>query len=61
MAHIGHPIVGDATYGRARQTNISVARPLLHAYKLGFTHPRTQKAMEFTAPVPEDMVKMCES
>jgi 23S rRNA pseudouridine1911/1915/1917 synthase len=61
MAHIGHPVVGDATYGRAHQTNISVARPLLHAYKLGFTHPRSQEFVEFTAPVPDDMVKMCES
>ncbi len=61
MAHIGHSVVGDATYGRARTTNISVARPLLHAYKLGFKHPRSQKFVEFTAPVPDDMVKMCES
>jgi 23S rRNA pseudouridine1911/1915/1917 synthase len=61
MAHIGHPIVGDGTYGRARQTNISVARPLLHAYKLGFTHPRSQQFVEFTAPVPEDMVRLCET
>jgi 23S rRNA pseudouridine1911/1915/1917 synthase len=61
MAHIGHPVVGDATYGRAHQTNISVARPLLHAYKLGFTHPRSQEFVEFTALVPDDMVKMCES
>src|ERR1017187_5809201 len=60
-AHIGHPVVGDATYGRARTTNISVARLLLHAYKLGFTHPRSQEFVEFTAPVPNDMVKMCES
>jgi 23S rRNA pseudouridine1911/1915/1917 synthase len=61
MAHIGHPVVGDATYGRARSTNISVARPLLHAYKLGFTHPRSQEVVEFTAPVPDDMVEFCES
>jgi 23S rRNA pseudouridine1911/1915/1917 synthase len=61
MAHIGHPIVGDGTYGRARQTNISIARPLLHAYKLGFTHPRSQEFVEFTAPVPEDMVRLCET
>jgi 23S rRNA pseudouridine1911/1915/1917 synthase len=61
MAHIGHPVVGDATYGRARPTNISVARPLLHAYKLGFTHPRSKRFVEFTAPVPEDMVRLCAS
>ncbi len=63
MAHIGHAVVGDTVYGRARagQEKISVARPLLHAYKLGFTHPRTQQFMEFTAPVPDDMVRLCES
>ena len=61
MAHIGHPVVGDATYGRARPTNISVARPLLHAYKLGFTHPRSKQLVEFTAPVPDDMVALCEN
>ena len=67
MAHIGHPVVGDVVYGRLRSTpsaphpTISIARPLLHAYKLGFTHPRSQEFMEFTAPVPDDMVKLCES
>jgi 23S rRNA pseudouridine1911/1915/1917 synthase len=60
MAHIGHPVVGDATYGRG-YTTIPVARMMLHAYKLGFTHPRTQEFVEFTAPVPEDMVKLCQT
>lgn len=53
-AHIGHSIVGDTVYGRSRSA-ISVARPLLHAYKLGFVHPRTQQLMEFVAPIPADM------
>ena len=61
MAHIGHPVVGDATYGRVRPTNISIVRPLLHAYKLGFTHPRSEQFVEFTTPVPDDMVRLCES
>ena len=56
MAHVGHPVVGDTTYGRARKSDISVARPLLHAYKLGFTHPRTGARMEFTAAIPDDMI-----
>ena len=48
MAHIGHPVVGDATYGRKMEignakSKIAVARLMLHAYKLGFTHPRTQQ------------------
>jgi 23S rRNA pseudouridine1911/1915/1917 synthase len=59
MAHIGHPVVGDATYGR--KPEIPVARMMLHAYKLGFTHPRTQQFVEFTAPVPEDMEKLCQT
>jgi 23S rRNA pseudouridine1911/1915/1917 synthase len=61
MAHVGHPVVGDRVYGRARKTEISVARPMLHAYKLGFEHPGTQKFMEFEAPIPEDMARLCES
>jgi 23S rRNA pseudouridine1911/1915/1917 synthase len=64
MAHIGHPVLGDATYGgkseiRNPKSEKSVARPMLHAYKLGFTHPRSRQFVEFTAPVPEDMVKLC--
>ena len=61
MAHIGHPVVGDATYGGSRspitshQSPFSVARPLLHAYKLGFTHPRSGEFMQFEAPTPADM------
>ena len=54
MAHIGHVLLGDVTYGW-RNAKIAVERPLLHAYKLAFTHPRTGKQMEFTAPIPEDM------
>jgi 23S rRNA pseudouridine1911/1915/1917 synthase len=61
LAHIGHPVVGDTTYGRACPANISIVRPLLHAYKLGFTHPRSEQFVEFTAPVPDDMVRLCES
>jgi 23S rRNA pseudouridine1911/1915/1917 synthase len=61
MAHIGHPLVGDTVYGRARAVEIAVDRPLLHAYKLGFTHPRTGAWLDFEAPVPEDMANLCKS
>ena len=63
MAHIGHALVGDTTYGYrpSALTNhhspFSVARPLLHAYKLAFTHPRTGQPLEFQAPIPEDMTR----
>ena len=52
-AHPESALVGDATYGRRRSlvtdhaSTFSVARPLLHAYKLAFTHPRTGQPMEF--------------
>lgn len=59
MAHVGHPLVGDAVYGRARVAEIAVDRPLLHAYKLALTHPRTGERLEFSAPVPKDMSDLC--
>jgi 23S rRNA pseudouridine1911/1915/1917 synthase len=59
MAHLGHPLVGDAVYGRSGTGEIAVDRPLLHAYKLAFSHPRTGQRLEFTAPVPNDMSELC--
>jgi 23S rRNA pseudouridine1911/1915/1917 synthase len=57
---IGHPLVGDDTYG-ARQnarvkelTNYAAPRVMLHAKHLSFIHPRTQKPMDFEAPLPAD-------
>jgi 23S rRNA pseudouridine1911/1915/1917 synthase len=57
---IGHPVVGDATYGAKANkrftdsTGYTAPRVLLHARKLSFIHPRTNKKVKFTAPVPED-------
>lgn len=51
MAHIGHPLLGDAKYG----TKGGMGRTALHAKTLGFTHPATKKRMEFTSELPEDM------
>jgi 23S rRNA pseudouridine1911/1915/1917 synthase len=58
--HLGHPVVGDATYG-ARQnkrlvelTGYSAPRQMLHAWKLSFLHPRKGKNLSFEAPWPED-------
>ncbi len=57
LAHLGHPVVGDRQYGRARASkrHIVAPRQMLHAYQIAFTHPRTGKTMEFTAPMPADM------
>lgn len=62
LASIGHPIVGDPTYGGAR-SSLSSPRPLLHAAKLGFSHPISGVEMKFEAVVPDDMssiISLCE-
>lgn len=48
-AHMGHPIIGDKTYGTAEE---GLAGQLLHAYKIVFVHPSTREMMSFTAPLP---------
>lgn len=52
---INHPIVGDKTYGGYRQS-IECPRPFLHAHTLRFVHPVTKAQMEFTVPLPEDLM-----
>ena len=51
LAHIGHPILGDALYA-AQALAAASPRLLLHAWKLGFTHPATGEWMEYSAPPP---------
>lgn len=52
LAAVGHPVLGDALYGR-RSTLI--ARQALHASRLGFRLPSTDEWREFEAPLPDDM------
>lgn len=52
FAAIGHPVVGDAVYGHRSGL---VARQFLHAWRLGFRHPRTGAWLEFEAPLPDDL------
>jgi 23S rRNA pseudouridine1911/1915/1917 synthase len=62
LSAIGHPIVGDGTYGgvhrhvaddvRAVQR---LERPFLHAGRLAFTHPTTGRQMAFESPLPDDL------
>jgi uncharacterized protein YoxC len=56
-AAIGHPIVGDRTYGSHSRwmRDYGIARPLLHAERLNLQHPVTRKKISFQAPWPEDM------
>ena len=54
LAAIGHPVVGDARYGGARQA-VPVARPFLHAAQLAFDHPTTGERRQFESPLPADL------
>ena len=53
MASIGHPLVADALYDGTPA--LGLQRQALHAWRLAFAHPVTGQAMEFVAPVPQDM------
>lgn len=57
LASIGHPVVGDPTYGGAR-SSLSSPRPLLHAARLDFVHPVTGQDMNFIAEMPADMAQI---
>ena len=50
LKHLGHPILGDALYGVRGEFE----RQMLHAWKLGFDHPRTGKRLQFESPIPAD-------
>lgn len=50
--HLGHPIVGDKTYGFKNQ-KYNLDGQLLHAYKLELTHPTTEKRMVFECEIPD--------
>lgn len=50
--HLGHPIVGDKTYGIKNQ-KFKLEGQLLHAYKLELTHPTTGRRMSFECELPD--------
>lgn len=52
MSSIGYPLLGDSVYGPS-YCPYKLVGQTLHARILGFIHPRTNKYMEFEAPIPE--------
>jgi 23S rRNA pseudouridine1911/1915/1917 synthase len=69
LAHIGHSLIGDPTYGvRSRSAIIRLGpigaevmafpRQALHARLLGFTHPVTGETLRFESGLPEDMARL---
>ena len=59
MASLGHPLLGDGIYGRAKSP-FKLEGQTLHAMVLGFIHPTTGEYMEFEAPLPEYFEKLLE-
>jgi 23S rRNA pseudouridine1911/1915/1917 synthase len=58
MSSTGHPLLGDATYGRPTLKDaerLGLTRQFLHATKLGFTIPSTGEWREFDSPLPEEL------
>jgi len=70
MAHAGHGLIGDATYGGRRRLSQQAVgeaaaaaaarfpRQALHAATLGFRHPETGETMRFDSPLPADMAEL---
>lgn len=54
LSYLGYPVVGDPVYGWKKE-QAPINGQALHAAILGFTHPRTEKYIEFTADIPEVM------
>jgi 23S rRNA pseudouridine1911/1915/1917 synthase len=65
LAHIGHPVAGDSTYGGGRENSIrdvvikravqSLGRHFLHSTELAFDHPRSGERLRFTSPLPAEL------
>jgi 23S rRNA pseudouridine1911/1915/1917 synthase len=70
LAHIGHPLLGDDTYGPgfktkaallpagARQALEALGRQALHAHILGFQHPKTDDHVSFKSRLPDDLARL---
>jgi 23S rRNA pseudouridine1911/1915/1917 synthase len=59
FAAIGHPLVGDETYGGGDRHGLG--RQFLHAHRLAFAHPRTGAALDFRSPLPADLAAALEA
>jgi 23S rRNA pseudouridine1911/1915/1917 synthase len=61
LAALGHPVVGDTTYGAPRSPRVAgrrlpaLGRLFLHAARIRFSHPRTAEPVEVRAPLARDL------
>lgn len=57
FSHINHPIVGDPVYSKGKN-EFGLEAQMLHARKLGFTHPRSGEYLEFEAVPPDNFLEI---
>ena len=55
LSELGYPILGDKKYDSKENP---INRTAVHLRKISFTHPATEKLMEFETKVPEDFLKI---
>jgi len=72
LAHIGHPLLGDAVYGphfktkashlgpRSQEALVALGRQALHAYLLTLKHPKTGAILEWISDLPDDLTLLRE-
>lgn len=60
MASIGYPLLGDSVYS-SRKSPFHLEGQVLHAMTIGFVHPRSDKYVEFEAPLPDYFEKLLNS
>ena len=70
LAYLGHPLLGDDTYGpgfktkavhlpeEAREALLALGRQALHAHILGFQHPTTGDVLRFQSRLPDDLMSL---
>lgn len=64
MASIGHPLVGDPVYGKARCGDATLdvfPRQALHAWRLALIHPESGAALAWESPLPADFAGLLET
>lgn len=58
LKYIGHPVIGDPVYGKNTSLDRQFEGQLLHAYRLGFIHPKSGEYIEFESELPEYFHKL---
>jgi 23S rRNA pseudouridine1911/1915/1917 synthase len=58
LAHLGHPIIGDRTYGLDTPMDRQLPRHFLHAAAIALTHPGTNQSVRFECPLPRELEEL---